>query len=178
MMKKLLAVSLLFSSFTSFSQMMPLVTVRCTAVYDGDTFEILWQGVKTKCRILNIDAPELKQDYGLPSRDSLVKYLDKKLITVQQIQGTKKTDLYGRMLVNVWSPLYYNRLDVLLVSSGTVWYDDVNGTYPPSRIAQDIAQSQRKGLFACEDSGTPALRPRLYRKMKAFEKIRYKQDCW
>ena len=120
----------------------------------------------------------MKQDYGLQSRDSLVKYLDKKLITVQQIQGTKKMDLYGRMLVNVWSPLHYNRLDVLLVSSGTVWYDDVNGNYPPSQIAQDMAQSQRRGLFKCEDSGTPALRPRLYRKMKAFEKIRYKQDCW
>ena len=177
-MIKFLTVALLLTSITSFSQMMPLVTVRCTRVLDGDTFEILWNGVKTDCRILNMDAPELKQDFGLRSRDSLVKYLDRQVIRIQQIQGVKKIDIYGRMLVNVWSPLHSNRLDVLLVSNGTVWYDDVNGTYPLSQVAQDKAQSQRKGLFGCEDSGTPALRPRLYRKMKSFEKIRYKQDCW
>ena len=177
-MKKFLTIVFLLASFVSFSQTMPLVTVRCTRVLDGDTFEILWNGVKTNCRILNTDAPELKQDFGLQSRDTLVKYLDNKLVKIQQIQGPKKTDLYGRMLVNVWSPLHNNRLDVLLVSTGTVWYDDVNGSYPPSQTAQDNAQYLRKGLFACDDTNTPALRPRLYRKMKAFEKARYKQDCW
>ena len=177
-MKNLLIALLLLTSITSFSQMMPLVTVRCTAVHDGDTFEILWNGVKTKCRILNIDAPELKQDYGLRSRDTLAKYLDKQLVKIQQIQGVKKIDIYGRMLVNVWSPFHYNRLDVLLVATGNVWYDDIYGKYPPSQIAQDKAQLQRRGLFACEDSGTPALRPKLYREMKAYEKMRYKQYCW
>lgn len=177
-MKKFLTILFLLASFASFSQMMPLVTVRCTRVLDGDTFEILWNGVKTNCRILNTDAPELKQDFGLQARDTLVKYLDRKLVIIQQIQGTKKTDLYGRMLVNVWSPLYYNRLDVLLVSTGTVWYDDVNGNYPPSQIAQNNAQFLRKGLFACEDTATPAVPPRLYRKMNARQKQLYRQDCW
>lgn len=79
-MKKLLTLAFLRTSINAFSQSMPLVTVRCTRVIDGDTFEILWNGVKTNCRILNIDAPELKQDFGLKACDTLVKYLDRKLV--------------------------------------------------------------------------------------------------
>jgi len=45
-MKKFLTVILFLSSINGFSQMMPLVKVRCTTDLDGDTFEILWQGVK------------------------------------------------------------------------------------------------------------------------------------
>ena len=158
--------------------MMPLVKVRCTTVLDGDTFEILWQGVKTKCRILNIDAPELSQPFGMCSRDTLVKYLDKKLVTIQQIRGLRKFDIYGRMLVNVWSPLNHERMDVVLVRNGCVWYDEVYGTHPPLLLAQNKARQKRLGLFACDDSGTPALRPKLFRDMKAWEKMRHRQDCF
>jgi micrococcal nuclease len=177
-MRKLLAVLLLFTSINSFAQMMPLVDVRCTLVIDGDTFEILWNGVKTRCRIMNIDAPELKQDFGIRSMDTLVKYLDRKIVKIQQTSKTKKFDLYGRMLVNVWSPMYNNRLDILLVATGTVWYDDVNGTYPPSVIAQQNARTERKGLFACDDTPTPAIPPRLFRSMNAKQKLLTRQDCW
>lgn len=177
-MKKFLMFAFFLTSMSAFSQMMPLVTVRCTRVLDGDTFEILWNGVKANCRIMNIDAPELKQGFGVQSRDTLVKYLDRKLIIIQLIQGAKKTDLYGRLLVNVWSPLHSNRLDVYLVASGTVWYDDVNGTYPPSVNAQRKAQNERKGLFACDDSSVPAIPPKLYRNMNAKQKALYRQECW
>lgn len=70
---------------------------------------------------MNIDAPELSQPYGMCSRDTLVKYLGRKLVTIQQIRGLRKFDIYGRMLVNVWSPLNHERMDVVLVRNGCVW---------------------------------------------------------
>jgi micrococcal nuclease len=162
-------------SISSFSQIM---TVRVTRVIDGDTFTCLYNGVLTNCRILNLDAPELGQPFGLISRDSLVKYLERKLVTIQLIQTTKKYDLYGRLLVYAWCPDNGVRIDVLFVRNGLAWYDAVNGRYPPSAVAQANAQIQRIGLWFCEDSGTLAVPPHLWRKMNAKQKILNRQTCW
>ena len=78
--------------------------VRCTDVYDGDTFTVLMRHdgrvVRRRCRCLGYDAPELRgpnanKDVALAARDHLASVMPKGVFSVQ-FDGTDK---YGRLLV-------------------------------------------------------------------------------
>ena len=72
-----------------------ILTGTATNVYDGDTFTLLQaNGKKTKIRIVGIDAPEAKQDFGIVSRDYARSLLDVKKVTVYLEPG----ETYGRKL--------------------------------------------------------------------------------
>ena len=70
------------------------MTVRVVEVRDGDSFHGLWNGKKYLCRLTHIDAPELKQNYGIAARDSVRKLMLGKVVIVDSLGWTsyKKCD--------------------------------------------------------------------------------------
>ena len=67
------------------------------AIHDGDTLTVLVQRSQVKIRLVDIDAPELKQPFGRRSRQSLVDLCARESATVLD----RGKDRYGRTLGQV-----------------------------------------------------------------------------
>ncbi|MBX9852691.1 MAG: thermonuclease family protein [Cytophagaceae bacterium] len=164
-MKTTLLIILMLFSLNSFCQ----IKARVIRVKDGDTFVALWKGQTIDCRISNIDAPELKQNFGMSSRDSLSKLVLGKMVMLSDI----KKDLYGRMLVNV--RIENVRLDSLIIRNGWAWH---YANYSKDTILKDcmtLACSEGAGLWRCGKS--KVCPPWLYRKYKHHNRMRYCKGC-
>lgn len=70
---------------------------KVIAVMDGDTVMVLRDGLKVKIRLVNIDAPESKQEFGSESRQALANRVLKKQVHV----NSKAVDSYGRMVAEL-----------------------------------------------------------------------------
>ena len=101
MMKKLLLL-LLFIPLVSFGQ-----DVKVIRIIDGDTFEI---ENGDKVRMIGIDAPELKDNNGLESKNHLKFLIENKYVSLIKDEKNKNKDFFGRLLRYV----YLNNYDVNL----------------------------------------------------------------
>ncbi len=120
------------------SQEVPLIRV-----IDGDTYEVLLNGKKKHIRLMNVDAPELKQAFGAAIKDSLINLLKAKTVKIEIF----KLDIYGRMLAKV---SYQGKaLDSLLVAKGWAWCYEKYNTNNLLAMQQIVAIQQRKGLWNC-----------------------------
>jgi len=116
---------------------------RVTHVVDGDTLDVIVEGKRIRLRILDIDAPEHAQPYGLRSRQALIAICGGESA---QIDGHKH-DRNGRLLARVRC----NGTDAGTeqVRQGMAW---VFVRYAPAdsalyAIEQD-ARAARRGLWA------------------------------
>ena len=100
-MKKLLLL-LLFIPLVSFGQ-----DVKVIRIIDGDTFEI---ENGDKVRMIGIDAPELKDNNGLESKNHLKFLIENKYVSLIKDEKNKNKDFFGRLLRYV----YLNNYDVNL----------------------------------------------------------------
>ena len=164
-MRLLLLFSFLLALSTSFGQ----ISCRVIRVKDGDTFVGLWNGKTYNCRLAHIDAPELKQAYGISSRDSLSKIILGNIVAVDSL----KKDLYGRVLVNV---RFGNiMLDSLLIAKGWAWHYSAYSKDTVLAMGMVGACAQGVGLWRCGKS--MACAPWLYRQFNARNKRRYCTGC-
>ena len=138
-MKKYILILLIITGcYELKSQEVPIIRV-----IDGDTYEVLLNGKKQPIRLMNVDAPELKQAFGAAVKDSLSHLLKNKTVEISAL----KLDLYGRLLVQI--NIQGKALDSLLVAKGWAWcYEkyNTNETLPPLQI---MAISKGKGLWYC-----------------------------
>ncbi|EEJ8659009.1 endonuclease [Salmonella enterica subsp. enterica] len=74
------------------------IHVRGVRVLDGDTIEVMASREVVRIRLVNIDAPEKKQDYGRWSTDMMKSLVAGKTVTVTYFQR----DRYGRILGQVY----------------------------------------------------------------------------
>jgi len=125
------------------------ITGTVSRVLDGDTIEISTVcNTVSRIRMIGIDAPEIKQTYGIESRDALAALIMGKVVRVE----TAVNDLYGRSLGLV----YIDDADVNLyqLMSGNAWYYVQGKRYltHPARNAYEDAVKQAKaaknGLWA------------------------------
>jgi len=100
-MKKLILL-LLFIPLVSFGQ-----DVKVIRIIDGDTFEI---ENGDKVRMIGIDAPELKDNNGLESKNHLKFLIENKYVSLIKDEKNKNKDFFGRLLRYV----YLNNYDVNL----------------------------------------------------------------
>ncbi len=128
---------------------LPLMQGRVVRVLDGDTFELLQNSTKVRCRIVEIDAPELSQPFGKSSGDSLRKLLLNQCITCHPLAH----DYYHRWLVKVTHlnghPL---TLDSLLIAKGWAWSVrgwNLKGYDANADLLQADARWYNRGLWAC-----------------------------
>ena len=92
-MKKLILL-LLFIPLVSFGQ--DIMVIR---IIDGDTFEI---ENGDKVRMIGIDAPELKDNNGLESKNHLKFLIENKYVSLIKDEKNKNKDFFGRLLRYVY----------------------------------------------------------------------------
>jgi endonuclease YncB( thermonuclease family) len=111
-------------------------------VRDGDSLTVIRHGERVRVRLLEIDAPELKQAFGTDSRDSLAQLCaDKKA----RVTWTQK-DQYGRRLGRVSCAEIDANAEQVRRSMAWVFdrYAKDRSLYP----AQDEARAARAGLWS------------------------------
>lgn len=122
-------------------------------VTDGDTFQCrLNNGVSlSKVRMANIDAPEIKQAYGLFAKNALSQMIQWQMVELVDI----KQDKYKRIVATV----IYNgeNINLKMVENGHAWAYGKKKIY---KLAENKARERRIGLF----SSGYAERPSEYRK--------------
>lgn len=92
-MKNLLLL-LLFIPLVSFGQ-----DTKVIRIIDGDTFEI---ENGDKVRMIGIDAPELKDNEGLESKNHLKLLIENKYVSLIKDEKNKNKDFFGRLLRYVY----------------------------------------------------------------------------
>jgi endonuclease YncB( thermonuclease family) len=94
-----------------------IVFGQVVSVADGDTLTMVTdEGQRIKVRLLAIDAPELKQPFGPPAREALVKLVQDKSVKVV----ITKLDRYDRSLGKVL--LNGQDVNLILVTNGMAWH--------------------------------------------------------
>ena len=139
----------------------PKKTVQCevTSVHDGDSMRALCPGMKdtVRIRIHQIDAPEIRQAYGIESRDTLRQLCKRGHTAKFTIVGK---DDYGRLL----SGVECQQKDVAgaMVESGDAWvYRQYRHDKALIQLEQR-AREEKRGLW--QDPN--ALAPWTYRRQQ------------
>lgn len=139
-----------------------LLTGTVSSVHDGDTITLQLDTETKKIRFAGVDAPELKQSYGIESRDALRQDVLSRQVTVD----TNKTDKYGRSVGKV----LINNEDINLkqVRRGLAWvYTDYIKELSAEdrelyKAAEKAANDEHIGLWQDEQP----VAPWTYRKIK------------
>lgn len=116
---------------------------RVVGVSDGDTLTCLDENnQQQKVRLSEIDAPELGQDYGKNSRETLAALVFGRTVEVRD----EGRDRYGRWVGHV----LVDGVDVnrQMVATGNAWHYEKYSTDQSLAALQSQAQSQRIGLWS------------------------------
>lgn len=78
-----------------------VISTSKVRVIDGDTVEVIPVGGKSeRVRLLGIDAPEAKQDYGTESTNALIQCLNNKQVTIEWTNRDRYDRLLGKVIAN------------------------------------------------------------------------------
>ena len=120
-------------------------------VADGDTITVeTANGERRRVRLFGIDAPELKQAYGIQSRDFLKSIATKNLT----LKCQPKRDRYKRFVCdaytdqNVW-------LNESLIKNGYAWHYKTYSKNQKLAKAQESAKTAQKGLWSSPNPTPP-----------------------
>jgi len=130
------------------------------AVHDGDTITLRTESNKKKIRLAGIDAPELKQTYGVESRSLLREAVLNKAVLVE----TSRNDKYGRVIGKV--TLDGQDINLKHIQSGGAW---VYRAYLKELSKEDRvfyleAEAQSKDIAAGLWKDSNAIEPWIWRK--------------
>lgn len=116
----------------------PLENIR---VIDGDTVKGKVEGKQITIRLVEIDAPEMDQPFGLASKNFLMKLTSNEKITYT----SEGEDRYGRTL----GKLFKNEenLNALMVKSGFAWVYERYAKNHNLFVYQEVAKSKNLGLW-------------------------------
>ena len=116
----------------------PLENIR---VIDGDTVKGKAEGEQITIRMVEIDAPEMDQPFGLASKNFLMKLTSNERITYI----SEGKDRYGRTL----GKLYKNKknINILMVKSGFAWVYERYAKNQNLYVYQEFAKSKNLGLW-------------------------------
>ncbi|EPA7898741.1 thermonuclease family protein, partial [Escherichia coli] len=96
-----------------------------------------------RVRLVNIDAPEKKQEYGRWSEKIMKSLVAGKTVTVTYFQR----DHYGRILGQVYAPDGMN-VNQFMVRAGDAWVYEQYNTDPVLPVLQGEVRQQKRGLWA------------------------------
>ena len=150
-MKPLFLLSILLLSLTLFSAEIIGIVIK---VADGDTITVLDDNNKKhKIRLAKIDAPELRQSFGIESKNYLESLIYNKPIRVLY----SSIDRYKRILGIVC--LGDKEINLIMLVNGFAWHYYTDKT--PSYIqAEKSARDKRIGLW----SESNPMNPYIFRK--------------
>ena len=132
-------------------------TAKVIRVIDGDTIWVKSDNKHIKIRLSYIDAPELKQIYGIRSRDFLINLVLEKNVQI----NTSKKDRYNRHLGEVY---VHNEKESIFVNakmikSGNAWVYKIYRNNEYLINLENFARSNNKGIWSQID----ILEPLKYR---------------
>ena len=116
---------------------------RVVSVHDGDTLTVLAQGKQLKVRLADVDAPELRQSFGVRSRQSLSDLCFDKPVRVSVITREPRGIAVSRV--------YCGGVDASAeqIQRGMAWvYRRHASADSPLYFLEDQAQRWRVGLWA------------------------------
>ena len=124
-------------------------TAKVIRVIDGDTIWVKSDNKHIKVRLSYIDAPELKQIYGIRSRDFLINLVLEKNVQI----NTSKKDRYNRHLGEVY---VHNEKESIFVNakmikSGNAWVYKIYRNNEYLINLENFARSNNKGLWSQKD---------------------------
>ena len=135
------------------SAYIPLEDIR---VIDGDTIRAEVKGKEIKIRLVEIDAPEMSQPFGVKSKIFLNRLLYKKNVTLIA-QGE---DRYGRTLGEIYAN--GESANTLMIKFGFSWVYDRYAKDSSLYEYQDQARAKSLGLWQAKDP----IAPWVWRKQK------------
>ncbi len=112
------------------------------SIHDGDTITVLVDRTQIRIRLTEIDAPELKQSFGIRSRQSLAELCFQKSVTIYEAGKDK----YGRTLARVVCDGVDANAEQ--VRRGMAWVFDRYITDKSMYTLQSEAKSAMRGLWA------------------------------
>ncbi len=129
-------------------------------VVDGDTIHVLQNNLTKKIRLLYIDAPEIKQDYGVESK----LFLSNILLNKKVIIHSDSKDRYGRELGEVYiyndnNSIYVN---AKMIKSGNAWVYKMYRKNEYLINLENFAKIHESGLW----SKNSAIEPWIFSKTK------------
>jgi micrococcal nuclease len=137
-------------------------TGKVTAIKDGDTFEVLYDGQPERVRLAEIDCPESAQPYGKKAKQFASDLCFGKIVTVAS--GSKR-DRYGRVVGTVTTQDGIN-VNEALVKAGYAWHYKDYSNNAQIGVYEEEARQKSLGLWA-DSKPTP---PWEWRKNKRKKK--------
>lgn len=135
-------------------------TGRVVAVHDGDTVRVLVGRKQVKCRLANIDAPELGQAFGRNARQALANLVFQHTVRVEDLGE----DRYRRELCLLYTE--DGQANRAMVAGGMAWVYTRYNTDPGLPPIEAAARSDRLGLWA-DPHATP---PWVWRQEEAKQR--------
>ena len=119
-------------------------------IVDGDTYDIILNGIQTRIRMQGIDTPERGMDYYKVAKEYLGKLcLNKKV----RVVGTEK-DRYGRLLAKSYLP---DGLEIgeEMIRAGMAWHFTKYSNDPTLARLEREARAARIGLWSIPNPIAP-----------------------
>lgn len=128
-----------------------------THIVDGDTYDIMLSGQKTRIRMEGIDAPERGMDYYKQAKNYLGELCANKEIRVE----VTDTDKYGRSIAKSYLP-DGRELGQEMVKAGMAWHYK---KYSKDEVLAQLEQEARNAGIGLWSIGNPEA-PWEHRKRK------------
>ena len=132
-----------------------------TDVTDGDTVKIAHQKRIIKVRLAGIDAPELKQEFGLKAK----KVLEEKVLNKKVFVDGKEKDRYGRLIADL--RIGSRWINKELVESGYAWHYKQYSDNRELALAEKKAKILSSGLWSSNNPISPWTHRKKYSKVNS-----------
>ena len=163
--KYIISLSLLLIANLCVSQ----VQAKVVQVKDGDTYVLKVKDSMKVIRLLNVDAPELDQAWGLQVQDEVRKLMLGKYVNYEYV----KTDFYQRELGRI--KIGKKSLDSLLIKNGWAWHYVNFDKNKKLDALMKKASDKKVGLWECgKENVCP---PWLFRSYNARFRYMYCRGC-
>lgn len=134
----------------------PVIVAQSVRVIDGDTVEVIpMKGKSERIRLLGIDAPEAKQDYGTQSTQALQQCVDDATVSIEWTERDRYDRLLGKVIADG------KDCNLNQVVQGAAWHYKY---YQEGQLAYDrlayanaevLARNQQSGLWANKNLTAP-----------------------
>jgi len=118
------------------------VSATILRIIDGDTLIAKIDGLATRLRLAEIDAPELDQTWGFTSREFLATFVANRPITIHSLGR----DRYNRTLATVFAGNM--NINLTMVSTGHAWRYRYARKTGPIAEAEALARAEGRGIWS------------------------------
>ena len=131
---------------------------KVSKIIDGDTIWIKSDNQNIKIRLSYIDAPELKQKYGIQSRDYLANLILNKNVEIHSYRRDRYKRVIGEVYIHNDNESVF--INAKLLKSGHAWVYKRYRNNPYLINLEDYARTNKNGVWGTDNP----IKPWEYRK--------------